>query len=72
MKNEVDLSNINGRRNPYSKTLKQQVTLRLGVDVVEYFKKQAEETGVGYQSLINLYLSDCVHSNKKLTLQWNK
>lgn len=57
-------------KNPYAKHLKKQVTLRLGVDVIDYFKKLAEETGVPYQSLINLYLQDCAQSHKKLKLKW--
>jgi uncharacterized protein (DUF4415 family) len=61
---------MKGRRNPYAKGLKKQVTLRLGVDVIEYFKQMAEETGIGYQNLTNLYLKDCAHSGKKLSLQW--
>ena len=57
-------------KNPYAKNLKKQVTLRLGVDVIEYFKKLADETGVPYQNLINLYLQDCARSHKKLKLKW--
>lgn len=57
-------------KNPYAKNLKTQVTLRLGVDVIEYFKSLAEETGIPYQNLINLYLRDCVHSKKKLVPKW--
>ena len=57
-------------KNPYAKKLKKQVTLRLGVDVIEYFKGLAAETGIPYQNLINLYLRDCAHSNKKLTFKW--
>jgi predicted DNA binding CopG/RHH family protein len=70
MKKEYDFTKMNGRKNPYAKKLKKQVTLRLGMDVIEYFKKQAEETGIPYQNLINLYLSECAHSHKKLTLKW--
>ena len=33
------------------------------------FKALAQETGVPYQNLINLYLTECAHSGKKLTLQ---
>ncbi len=44
--------------------------MRLGTDVIAYFKALARETGVPYQSLINLYLSDCAHSKKKLALKW--
>jgi aryl-alcohol dehydrogenase-like predicted oxidoreductase len=43
---------------------------RLGTDVIEYFKALARETGVPYQNLINLYLSECAHSGKKLALKW--
>ena len=68
MKKEYDFSK--SVKNPYAKYLKKQVTLRLGIDVIEYFKKLSEETGVPYQNLINLYLQDCVHSQKKLKLKW--
>ena len=50
--------------------MKRQVTLRLGVDVIDYFKKMSEETGVPYQNLINLYLQECANSKKKLGLKW--
>ena len=70
MKKEYDFSKMKGRRNPYAKLLKKQVTLRLGTDVVEYFKGLAEETGIPYQNLINLYLRECAHSHKRLTLNW--
>ena len=61
---------MKSRPNPYVKTLKKQVTLRLGVDVIEYFKQMAEETGIPYQNLINLYLRDCALNRKKLQLKW--
>ena len=66
MKTEYDLSKMKCRRNPYAKRLKRQVTIRIGIDVIEYFKQMAEETGVPYQNLINLYLSDCVQSRRRL------
>jgi uncharacterized protein (DUF4415 family) len=68
MRKEYDFSKMNGRRNPYARTLKKQVTLRLGVDVIDYFKEMAQETGIPYQNLVNLYLRQCVHSHKKLTV----
>jgi len=70
MRNEYDFSNMVGRKNPYTKKLKKQVTIRLGEDVVSYFKSLAEEMGVPYQSLINLYLSDCVVHHRKLAMNW--
>jgi predicted DNA binding CopG/RHH family protein len=57
-------------RNPYAKHLKKQVTLRVNTDAIEYFKALAKTTGIPYQNLINLYLSECAHSGKKLTLKW--
>jgi uncharacterized protein (DUF4415 family) len=69
MRKEYDFSK--SVKNPYAKHLKKQVTLRLGIDVIDYFRKLAEETGVPYQNLINLYLQDCVHSQKKLRLNPN-
>jgi uncharacterized protein (DUF4415 family) len=70
MRKEYDFSKMKGRKNPYAKELKKQVTLRLGIDVIGYFKDLAKQTGVPYQNLINLYLDQCVHSGKKLTLKW--
>ena len=57
-------------KNPYAKKLKKQITIRLDEDTVEYFKGLAEDKGIPYQSLINLYLRDCAQSNRDLTLQW--
>jgi predicted DNA binding CopG/RHH family protein len=68
MKKEYDFSD--SVKNPYAKQLKKQVTLRLNTDVVTYFKALAQENGIPYQNLINLYLSECAHSGKKLTLKW--
>lgn len=70
MRKEYDFSKMKGRKNPYAKQLKRQVTIRLGVDVLEYFKQLSEETGIPYQSLINLYLRDCVVSKRKPLLKW--
>ena len=70
MKKEYDLTKLKSRRNPYAKHLKKQVTIRLGVDVISYFKELAEETGIPYQNLINLYLRDCLASKRKPSLKW--
>lgn len=70
MQDEYDLSKLKSRPNPYAKRLRKQVTLRMSVDVVEYFKQMAEDTGIAYQSLINLYLQDCVAAQRKLNLHW--
>jgi uncharacterized protein (DUF4415 family) len=70
MKAEYDLSTMKSRRNPYARQLKKQVTLRIRPDVIAYFKAMSEETGVPYQSLINLYLQDCAKEHRKLNMQW--
>jgi uncharacterized protein (DUF4415 family) len=67
---EWELSKMKSRPNPYAKQLKKQLTLRLSPDVIDYFKTMAEETGIPYQSLINLYLLDCVNSQRTLQLSW--
>lgn len=66
MREEYDINNLNPRRNPYADKLKKQITIRLNVGTIEYFKKQAEETGISYQNLINMYLTDCAVHEKKL------
>jgi uncharacterized protein (DUF4415 family) len=70
MNEEWDLSKMKSRPNPYAKRLKKQVTLRIDPNVVDYFKGMAEETGIPYQSLINLYLQDCVASQRSLRMAW--
>jgi len=70
MKDEYDLEDMEWERNPYAQRLKKQITIRLGVDVLCYFKELAEETGIPYQTLINLYLRECVVRKKRPSLQW--
>lgn len=70
MKAEYDLSKLQSRKNPYASRLKRPVTMRLSGDVVEYFKGMAQEAGVPYQSLINLYLRDCLAHNRKVQIKW--
>ena len=70
MKKEYDLTRMKGRKNPYAKRLKKQITIRLGTDVIAYFKDLAAETGIPYQNLINLYLRDCVVNGRKPSLVW--
>jgi predicted DNA binding CopG/RHH family protein len=68
MREEYDFSE--SVRNPYLKNLKKQITIRLEEDVIEYFKTLAEETGIPYQTLINLYLQDCAKSKRRPSLDW--
>ena len=68
MRKHYDFSNA--RKNPYASQLKKPVTIRLDEGSISYFKGMAEETGIPYQSLINLYLKDCAISGKRLSLAW--
>lgn len=70
MKKEYDFSKMKSRKNPYAAKLKKPVTIRLGEDVIDYFKSMAEDSGVPYQSLINLYLRDCVIQHRKVDISW--
>jgi len=70
MKAEYDLTKLKSRKNPYANKLKKSVTIRLGEDIIGYFKSMSEETGVPYQSLINLYLKDCVQQHRKVDISW--
>ena len=68
MKKSYDFSQA--KRNPYAKRLKQQITIRLDKPTVQYFKDLSEESGIPYQTLINLYLRDCAVSERKLSMRW--
>lgn len=70
MKKEYDFSKMKGKKNPYAKRLKKQVTIRIDEPVIDYFKLLAEENDIPYQTLINLYLKDCVKSEKKIITKW--
>ncbi len=61
---------MKGEKNPYTKQLKQPVTMRLDKATVTYFKSLAGELDMPYQSLINLYLRDCALHHRKLQLKW--
>lgn len=68
MRKEYDFKKL--EKIPNAKHLRKPVTIRLDMSTVEYFKDLAQTTGIKYQNLINLYLVDCAHKNKKLDLVW--
>ena len=68
MKNEYDFSK--SIKNPYTKKLKNQITIRIEAETISYFKKMAAEIGIPYQNLINLYLRECAQEKRKLSLNW--
>lgn len=70
MLDNYDIKNLNPRKNPYAKKLKKQITINIDSSIIDYFKEQANQTGIPYQTLINLYLADCVENKKKLNITW--
>ena len=70
MLNEYDFSHA--KKNPYAKALKKQITINIDSSTIEYFKAQSEAVGIPYQTLINLYLKDCVNNNRRLTMTWQE
>lgn len=69
MKEEYDFSQA--RKNPYAKRLKRQIIIDIDGDTVQYFEDMATTSGIPYQTLINLYLSDCATNNRQLNITWN-
>ena len=70
MLKEYDIDNLNPRPNPYAKEIKKQVTIKIAPSTIDYFKGVSEEVGIPYQTLINLYLDDCVRNRKRLNMEW--
>ncbi len=70
MKRKYDFSK--SVKNPYLKKPKKQVTIRLDEDTIDYFRGLSEDSGIPYQSLINLYLRDCAAENKRLHMKWDR
>lgn len=68
MRAEYDFTNA--KKNPYSNRLKKQITINIDSTTIDYFKAQSQDSGIPYQTLINLYLSDCVKNKRRLTMSW--
>ena len=71
MRKEYDVASLNPRKNPYTNRLKKQITINIDEDTVDFFKEQSKEVGLPYQTLVNLYLSDCATHKRKLNISWN-
>jgi len=69
MRKEYNFSKLKELKNPYAKK-KKAVGISLSPEVVGYFKQLAEETGLPYQKLIDLYLLDCARKRKKPIMKW--
>ena len=71
MRDEYDIAKLNPRKNPYTKKLKRQITINIDDDTIEYFKDLSMDIDIPYQTLINMYLTECAKTNKKLNLFWD-
>ena len=70
MREEYDIKNLNPRKNPYANKLKKQITINVDSSIIDFFKNLSDDTGIPYQTLINLCLRDCVQNNKHLNIYW--
>lgn len=70
MRENYDFSHA--RKNPYATKLKRQISIRLDVETIDYFKKLAGESEISYQKLINLYLAECAAKHVKPKISWIK
>jgi predicted DNA binding CopG/RHH family protein len=68
MRSEYDFTN--SKKNPYISQLKKSITIRLEADTVNYFKELAKNSGIPYQTLINLFLTQCAKEHKKPEVVW--
>ena len=68
MRDEYDFSKA--VKNPYAKKLKKQITINIDSNTIDYFKDLSSDTGIPYQTLINMYLTDCAKNNKKPNVTW--
>lgn len=71
MTEEYEIEKLNPRKNPYIKRLKKQVTINIDQEVIDYFKQLSEQSGLPYQTLMNLYLLDCANHKRQLQLTWS-
>ena len=69
MRKEYDFSN--SVKNPYAKKLKKQISIKIEVDTIDYFKQLSAKVGIPYQNLINSYLTDCANKKIEPKLSWN-
>ena len=71
MRDEYNITELNPRKNPYASKLKKQITININSETIDYFRKESEASGIPYQTLINLYLTDCARNKRHLNLSWN-
>ncbi len=61
MRKEYDFSS--SVKNPYAKKLKNQISIKIETDTIDYFKELSAKVGIPYQNLMNSYLTNCAVEN---------
>lgn len=57
MPKEIDFSE--SVPNPYIGKARRRITINIDSDNIDYFKAESKRTGVPYQTIINMYLTQC-------------
>jgi uncharacterized protein (DUF4415 family) len=70
MTEEYDIRQLNSKKNTYARELKKQISIKIDQSVIDYFKNLSAANSIPYQTLINMYLSDCVNNKRKLEISW--
>jgi len=68
MKDEYDFTN--SVKNPYAKKVKKQISIKIEIDTIDYFKELSKKVGIPYQNLMNSYLTDCAIKHVEPKLKW--
>ena len=72
MRKEYDLKKMKLKPNPYASKLKKSITIRLDIDVIDYFKELGDKANIPYQTLVNDFLRSCKESGMKPKTIWKK
>ena len=54
--------------NPYINSIRKDVSINMPVRTLNYFRDQAEKLGVSYQTVINMYLTDCANNKREIII----
>lgn len=72
MRKKYNLKKMKLKSNPYINKLKKSITIRLDLDVVDYFKGLSEELNIPYQTLLNDFLRNCKEMKMTPKTIWKK
>lgn len=63
-----DFSKMNSETSSFARSTRKHVTLNIDADTIEYFKSISEESGIPFQAIISIYLSECKNRNLRFDL----